>query len=193
VELVLRPASGGPPLDRVAQTLTGGRMTVVATQRGKGVALRVLPDGQASGGRVRVRAMNAAPELARTEVRLGRRLVARHLVPGQASNYSMVPPGTYSLKAARPGGDGGALALRSRVSLAAGTSDTAFVVGTAGEPTRFVVAPDAAVTPKHPPGTGLGGLADGTPWAMALAAAVGAGMLGGLAYLLASWRRRHAA
>jgi hypothetical protein len=193
VELVLRPAGGGQSLGKASETLSGGRMTVVATRRRKHVALRVLPDGQASGGRVRVRAMNAAPELGRAEVKLGRRLVAQNLEPGQASRYSMVGPGTYSLKAARPGGDGGALASRSGVSLAAGTSDTAFVVGSAGEPTRFVVVSDETVTPKQPPGTGLGGLAGGTAWATAVIGALAAGALGGVAYLLASCRRRRGA
>src|SRR5947207_8784933 len=33
VELVLRPAGGGKPLAKAAETLRGGRMTVVATKR----------------------------------------------------------------------------------------------------------------------------------------------------------------
>jgi hypothetical protein len=193
VELVLRPATGGKPLVKAAETLRGGRMTVVATRDGQRVMLRVLPDGRASGGSARVRAMNAAPELGATQVDVDGRPVARDLPPGQASDYTTVDPGTYRLEAARPGGGGGALASRSGVSLAAGTSTTAFVVGSGGEPTRVVVASDATVTPRQAPGTGLGGLAGGTAWGAALAAALGAGVLGGAAYLLATRRRRHGA
>jgi uncharacterized protein DUF4397 len=192
VQLVLRPASGGKPLARAAETLRGGRMTVVATRQGKQVKLRVLPDGRGSAGRARVRAMNAAPELGSAQVQLDGRPVGSDLPPGQASDYSTVDPGTYKLEAVRPGGEGGALASRSGVNLAAGTSTTAFVVGSGGEPTRIVVASDGAVTPRRAPGTGFGGLAGGTAWAAALAAALGAGVLGGAAYLLAT-RRRHGA
>jgi uncharacterized protein DUF4397 len=193
VMLLLRPANGGKPLAKAAETLRGGRMTVVATLEGKRVTLRVLPDGRAAAGSARVRAMNAAPELGATQIDIDGRPVARDLAPLQASDYSKVDPGTYRLEAARPGGGGGALASRSGVSLAAGTSTTAFVVGSGGEPTRIVVASDRTVTPRQAPGTGLGGLAGGTAWGAALAAALGAGVLGGAAYLLATRRRRHGA
>jgi hypothetical protein len=193
VELALSPAGGGKSLAKATETLRGGRMTVVATKQGQKVMLRVLPDGRGSSGRARVRAMNAAPELGTTEVRLDGRALASDLSPGQAGDYSAVDPGTYRLAAMRPSGTGDALASKPGVSLAAGTSTTAFIVGSGGEPTRIVVASDGAVTPKSAPGTGLGGLSGGTAWASALAAALGAGALGGAAYLLATRRRRHGA
>jgi hypothetical protein len=191
VELVLSPAGGGRPLAKAGETLRGGRMTVVATRQGKRVVLRVLQDGRASGGRARIRAMNAAPELGNTQVALDGRPVARELTPGEASDYTPVDPGTYRIQATRPSGGGGALASRPGVSLAAGTSTTAFVVGSGGERTRILVASDATVTPRQAPGTGLGGLAGGSAWAAAIAAALAAGALGGTAYVLASPRRRH--
>jgi hypothetical protein len=193
VELVLRPAGGGKTLAKAAETLRGGRMTVVATRQGEQVMLRVLPDGRGTSGRAKVRAMNAAPELGTTEVKLDGRQLAGDLPPGQAGDYSTIEPGSYRFAAMRPGGGGGALASKSGVSLAAGTSTTAFVVGSGGEPTRIVVASDGAVTPKAAPATGLGGLSGGTAWASALAAGLGAGALGGAAYLLAGRRRRHGA
>ena len=55
--------------------------------------------------------------------------------------------------------------VSSDLSLVAGTSATAYVVGSAGERIRFVVLEDAASGPAAGPATGLGGLTRGDrPW-----------------------------
>ena len=192
-KLELRPARGGKALATADESLGDGRYTVVASGKGGGVSLRVYRDGKAKSGKAQVRAVNAAVELGSTELALDGKPVAEDLSPGKASSWATVDPGTYKLEAMRPSGKGGALASRSGVSLAAGTSTTALVVGSGGQATRIVLASDSAVTPSKAPGTGLGGLSGGTPWAAALAAALFAGALGGAAYTLASRRRRHGA
>jgi Domain of unknown function (DUF4397) len=184
---------GGKTLASATRTLGGGRYTVVAASAGGGPKLQVYSDGRATGGKARVRAVNAAAELGNTEVMLAGTPVAKDLAPGKASPYTTVDPGTYKLEAMRPTGKGGALASRSGVNLTAGTSATAFVVGSGGEPTRIVLASDTTVTPSKAPGTGLGGESGGTPWAAVIAVALSAGALGGAAFLLASRRRRHGA
>jgi hypothetical protein len=192
-KLELTPAGGGKALATANESLGDGRYTVVASGAGGRVDLHVYRDGEAKSGKAQVRAINAAMELGNTEVALDRRAMAGNLAPGKASPWSTVDPGTYQVEAMRPSGKGGALASRSGVSLAAGTSTTALVVGSGGQPTRIVLASDSTVTPSEAPGTGLGGLSGGTPWAAALAAALLAGALGGAAYTLASRGRRHGA
>ena len=76
------------------------------------------------------------------------------------------------------------------MSFAAGTSSTAYAVGSGGERARFVVVQDAVDAPAGGPATGLGGLSgEDTPWLAALLAALAAGALGGLAYTRAARRR----
>jgi len=115
----------------------------------------------------------------------------------EASDYSTVEPGVYSIGARRPG-EQDALVERPDVSLVAGTAQTAYLVGSAGERTRFAILEDAATAPPVAPDTGLGGLGErsspgGPPWAAALLAAALAGTLGGVAFTrarAAAGRRR---
>ena len=110
---------------------------------------------------------------------------------GQASRYFDREPGSYRLTAGKPGGGG--MLVSSDLSLVAGTSATAYVVGSAGERIRFVVLEDAASGPAAGPATGLGGLTRGDrPWLPALLAALLAGGAGGLLYSHVSRRRNRA-
>lgn len=168
----------GRVLAKGREALRRARHTVIATRSDGRVRLRTYRDGRAAGGVARVRVIQAAPELGTIELALDGRRLGRDLAPGDATRYSAVEPGTYDLRATRPGGGGGDLASRPRVSLTAGTASTAFVVGSGGEPTSIVVANDASVAPTRPPATGLGGLSGGAPWALAAAAALAAGALG---------------
>lgn len=172
----------------------GGRYTVVALREDRRPALRVYRDSPASAGEARVRAIQAAGELGEVDVRSGQRSIARRLDVGDASPYVSLDPGTYSLEATRAGGRGGALASRGGVSLTAGGSFTAVIVGSGGEPTRFVLLGDATAAPAGAPATGLGGLANdgGVTWPIVLLAALVAGALGGTCFwlLVAAGHRR---
>jgi len=181
---------GGKVLARARESLSGGRFTAVATRSNGKVVLRVFRDGRARAGRARMRALNVAPELGRVDVALGERTLARGLNPGDAGGYVTADPGTYELKAARRGSRGAPLASRPNVNAVAGTASTALLVGSGGEPTRIVVVQDAVATPAAAPATGLGGRDGGPSWALALAAALAAGALGGAGYAAA--RRRGA-
>jgi len=172
------------------EDLSAGRYTAVAWREGDRVALTVFSDGSAQAGQARLRAIHAAGELGEGDIQLDGQTLASALPPGEASEYQTVDPGSYTMRVTRPDGGGSPLA-ESQVSLAAGTSSTAIVVGSGGRPVEVVVAEDDVAAPAQGPATGLGGLDDdGPPWAAVLLAALCAGALGGGAYRLA--RRRAA-
>jgi uncharacterized protein DUF4397 len=184
VELSVVPAAGGKPLGSGTGELGPGRHTAVAWLRNGKFELSVIDDAAASAGRARLRAVHAAGELGRATVQLDGGTLGNALSPGDATPYEAVEPGTYELKVARASGGGAPLATKNGVRLAAGTSSTAFVLGSGGEPVRIVLAADATASPARAPATGLGGLGGGTPWLALVLAALAAGGLGGGAYRL---------
>jgi hypothetical protein len=190
VELRAVPAGGGRALATSTESLRNGHYTVVAEREGEEVSLRLYADGRPRSGAALIRVVHAAPELGEVAVGAGARQIARRLEPGEAGSYVSLDPGSYDLKAMRPGSDD-ALASQADVALVAGTATTAIVVGSGGEALRFVLARSGAAAPSEAPGTGLGGLDGGAPWALAAASGLAAGVLGGLLYA-AAWRRRRA-
>jgi hypothetical protein len=187
--LRLLGAEGNQTLAKATKTLTGGRYTVVATKSGDNTTLLLFRDQGAKKGRAGLRVIHAAPELGNADVTADGKPVTKALAFEDASPYKELEPGSYKLEAMRPSGKGGALATRSGVNLEAGTSATAVLAGSGGQPTSFVVASDAAVAPSKAPKTGLGGLAGSTPWLAALLAALAAGVVGGTGYRVALRRR----
>jgi hypothetical protein len=166
-----------------------GRYTVVSMGAGA-ERLEVLRDGGASPGASSLRVVHAAPELGAVDVRLGDRSFASSVGYGDITSYSGVGPGAYALRVTRPD-DGSALAARGAVPLTAGTSSTAFVVGTAGEPLGVIVAADRAAAPGGAPATGLGGLAEeDSRLLLALLAGLLAAAAGGAAYVTLTGRAR---
>jgi hypothetical protein len=166
---------GGRPVTATSERLqNGARYTVVATLDEQPTVLR---DGRAEGGQAHLRVMHAAPELGRVDVRLGDLPVANDLGMADVTGYKDVGPGAYALSVTRPEG-GAPIASEGAVTLTAGTSSTAFVIGTAGEPIQTIVASDRAAAPRGPVATGLGGLAGEDPDVLL---AVLAGLLGALA------------
>ncbi len=67
-----------------------------------GVTLNLVADGKPSPGRTRWRMVHATSELDTAEFVLDDRTVAR-LGMGEASKYSTVKPGVYTIAARRPG------------------------------------------------------------------------------------------
>ena len=189
VTLRLLGASGNQTLASATKTLKDGRYTVVATKSGEKVSLLVFRDRGAKKGLAGLRVIHAAPELGNADVTADGKPVAQALAFEDASGYSDLEPGSYRLEAMRPSGKGGALATKSGVNLEAGTSATAVLAGSGGQPTTILVASDGAVAPPKAPKTGLGGLSGDTPWPAALLAALAAGSIGGLGYRLAARRR----
>ena len=153
-------------------------------------SLELLRDGRAKGGTSRLRVVNAAPELGPVDVELGDRRVAEGARYGDVSGYTAVEPGAYALNVTNPQ-DGSTIAARGAVTLTAGTSSTAFVVGTGGEPVEAVVASDRMAAPRGAPATGLGGLADDeSPLLLALLAGFLAALAGAAAYVALTARSR---
>jgi hypothetical protein len=178
----------GKPITEAREELRNrGHYTVVALQNKQ---LIVLQDGRAEGGTSRMRVVNAAPELGAVDVKLGDQTIANGLDYGDVSDYKGTGPGAFALSVMNPE-DGSMLATRGAVTLTAGTSSTAFVVGTAGEPIDLVVAGDRAAAPRGAPQTGLGGLADGdSPVLLALIAGFLAALAGAAAYVALTARSR---
>lgn len=170
----------------------GQRYTIVALGDGAS-QLRVLKDGGARGGTSRLRVVHAAPELGGVDVSLGERQVASSIGFRDVAPYTTVEPGAYAVTVSRPD-DGSPLAARGAMPFTAGTSSTAFVVGSAGEPLRVVVASDRAAAPRGAPATGLGGLSrDESPLGLALLVALLAGAAGAAAYVALTTRSRRGA
>ena len=176
--------------DTAKETLrNGAHYTVVGLDRAD-QPLLVLHDGRADGGSSRVRVVNTAPELGAVDVKLGEQTVADGIGFGDVSGYTGVGPGAYAVNVMNPQ-DGSTLASRGAVTLTAGISSTAYVVGSGGEPIDVVVAGDRAAAPKGAPQTGLGGLADGdSPVLLALLAGFLAALAGAAAYVALTARSR---
>ena len=163
--------------------------TVVALDKG-GERLIVLREGSAEGGTSRLRVVHAASELGRVDVRLGDLRVANALRSGEVTRYTTVEPGAYALSVTRPGG-GSTIAARGALPLTAGTSSTAFVIGTGGEPVQTIVASDRMAAPRGAPATGLGGLADeDSDLLLALLAGLLTALAGAAAYVALTARSR---
>jgi hypothetical protein len=191
-KLEAKGANGQRVARSALELASGGRYTVVLLARDKGATLGVYRDSRAPRGRSQLRAIHAAPELGKVDVRLDRQSVGQDVAFKAATDYRAVEPGKYDLAVRRAGGGGRALASKAGVALTAGSSSTAFVLGTRGEKVRLVVATDATVAPRRAPETGLGGLAGGggPSWLLAGLAALAAGSLGGAAYILTAGTRR---
>jgi hypothetical protein len=179
---------GGRPVNSAREQLQNrAHYTVVATLNGEPTVLR---DGRAEGGQSHLRVMHAAPELGRVDVQLGDLPLATGLAMGDITGYKDVGPGAYTLSVMRPGG-GSPIASEGAVTLTAGTSSTAFVIGTRGEPIRTIVASDRAAAPRGAVKTGLGGLAgEDADVMLALLAGLLAALAGGGLYLALTARSR---
>lgn len=163
--------------------------TVVAFGNGE-ASLALIRDTRASGGEARLRIVQAAPELGEVDVRLDGRRLAQRLGFEEVARYTELDPGSYQLRVTRPGEDG-ELASARNVSLTAGSSATAFIVGTGGRPVQVITATDRTAAPAGAPATGLGGLAgERSPVVAALLAGLIAAALGAGGYLGLTGRSR---
>ncbi len=186
-KVTLALVSQGKRLALLTHTLEDQRYTVVASLEGKKVVLRIYEDGRARPGVAEVRAVHAVPEADEASFWAGKKGLGV-IDKGEATSYATVKPGDYGIAMAAPEGpQGGVMAQAPNTNLAAGTSSSAYLVGSMGEKTRFVVLEDQVAVPVLAPATGLGGLAgEDHTWLAALLAALGAGALGASVYLRAT-------
>ena len=102
----------------------------------------------------------------------------------RVSGYTEVEPGAYALNVNRPDG-GSTIAAEGAVPLTAGTSSTAFVIGTGGEPVQAIVAADRAAARAARPRPGSAAWPAKTPDTLL---ALIAGFLAALAGAGITWR-----
>src|SRR5829696_6036798 len=133
-----------------------GKHTIVAVGGDKGVDLLVYRDDGVESGKATLRAIHAAAEVGRADVRVDGKVVVSGVGLGDATGYLPVPPGPHSVAVTRPDGQGTAL-VKTEVRAVAGTASTAFVVGSAGMPAQVVLTSDGTAGPTAAPATGLGG------------------------------------
>jgi hypothetical protein len=167
----------------------GRAYTVIALAKGKSAELRAIVDGTARSGVARLRMIHASPELGNPNLIVGGKLIAKAAPYSAVTAYSDFRPGSYKVKVVNPANNSTVIPTQT-VSVAAGSTTTAVLVGSRGEQARWVLVDDATAAPTASPQTGLGGLATAgggdRPWLLALLVALGAGTLGGLAYGAAS-------
>ena len=172
----------GEQLGGATEIEADGRYTLVARKNGDTQVITLIRDGEPTPGKTRWRMVHAAPEIDEAELLLGEEVIGR-LALDESSEYGTEEPRAASISVRRPGEDE-PLAEESDVQLVAGTAQTAYLVGSGGEPTGFVVLQDSASAPQEAPDTGKGGLVEaGRPaWLAALLAAALAAGTGGVLY-----------
>lgn len=184
-------APGGITVKGAEDLAAGESYTLVAMAEGDGAVLRSFRDGPAKPGVARVRMIHSAPELGEPNLVLNGKTLVRRMGYAEATSYWTLKPGDYELVVQTP--ETGDEVLAEEVSLPAGSSQTALVVGSAGEESDIVLAQDDVAAPRGAPAAGFGGLAGGAgpDWLAALVAALAAGALGLAAY--ARFGGRHGA
>jgi hypothetical protein len=171
-------APGGVKLTADESLDAGKSYMVVAMAKGKSAELRLYTNRSATPGDAWLRMIHAAPELGEADITLGGKMVAKGAGYTADTGYQKLTPGTYEYAIEDPAS--GDAVLDGDVPLAAGTADTALVVGSGGEQARVVLVEDDVAAPGGGPHTGFGGLAgEGGPnWLLAALAGLGAGLAG---------------
>jgi hypothetical protein len=180
------------PIATEVVRLGPGRHTIVAVGSNNGVDLLVYRDDGVEPGEATLRAIHAASEVGRADVKLDGKVVVSDVGLGDATGYLPVPPGPHSVAVTRPDGQGAPL-VKAQVRAVAGTASTAFVVGSAGMPAQVVLTNDGTAGPAAAPATGLGGATSGGGWLLILGSSLIGGSLGGASYVLARRTRKRGA
>ena len=186
-------ASDGVKLSADQDLAPGKSYLAVAMKTDKSAEIRFFEDREAKAEVARLRMIHAAPELGDANFVLDDKVVAKDASYTDATDYLQLQPGDYRVAVKNPKND--ETVVSGSASLAAGTSDTALVVGSQGEAAKIVLVEDDVAAPGSAPETGLGGLAriDGSGPDLPLAglAALVAGMLGLAGARLMTQRRGH--
>lgn len=184
-------APGGVTLKKTVNLVDGDNYTLAGLATANAAEIRVYRNGAADPGEARLRMVHAAPELGDANLALDGKVVAHRAAYTNATQYWTLPPGPKQLEVLDPGSKKMAIGMRS-IPLSAGTTTSAYVVGSKGERVKVVLVDDATTAPSAAPQTGLGGLAqndgDGPNWALAAAAAIAVG--GAAALLRRRWTSR---
>jgi hypothetical protein len=173
-------AAGGVDLTAEQDLAPGKSYLAVAMKTDKAAEIRFFEDRAAKAGVARLRMIHAAPELGDANLVLDDKVVAKDAAYTDATDYLQLEPGDYRVTVKSPKTDETVVA--GTASLAAGTSDTALVIGSQGEQAKIMLVQDDVAAPGTAPETGLGGLArtegSGPDLPLAGLAALAAGLLG---------------
>jgi hypothetical protein len=108
--------------------------------------LKLRTDGRAQDGKARVRVAHFARELGAPDLFVdGERVVQRFPYLG-TTPYVALSPGSHTLAAMRPNST--STLVSARVTLRAGTTSTAYVLGSGGQPTQALLTSDATGSPR---------------------------------------------
>lgn len=184
-------APGGVTLKKTVNLVNGDSYTLAGLATANAAEIHVYRNGAADRGEARLRVVHAAPELGDANLALDGKVVTHRAAYTDATSYWAEPPGRTQLEVLDPGSKKMAIGMRS-IPLSAGTTTSAYVVGSKGERVKVVLVDDATTAPSAAPQTGLGGLAQhdggGPDWALAAAAALAVG--GAAALLRRRWTSR---
>ena len=154
-----------------------GRHTVVAVGGDNGVDLLVYRTTASQPGKATLRAIHAAAEVGKADVRVDGKVVRqrrrprrRHRLPARAPR-----PPLRGRHAPRRRGRAARRGQGARPWPA--PPPAAFVVGSAGMPAQIVLTNDGTAGPVTAPATGLGGATSGGGWLLIL----GSSLIGGIA------------
>jgi hypothetical protein len=134
--------SGGDTLATGTGDVGRGPITAIAMPQGSRLAVKFFKDAAPPPrGEARVRVIHAAPELGEPDVRVDGKRVAAEVGYGDATPYLKLEPGRHDLQAVRAG-TSDELIGRKGVRVPGGTTTSAIVIGTSGEPARILTVTD---------------------------------------------------
>ena len=173
-------APDGVKLNADQDLAPGKSYLAVAMKTDKSAEIRFFEDREAKAEVARLRMIHAAPELGNANLVVDGKVIAKDASYTDTTDYLQLEPGDYRVTVSNPKTD--ETVVSGNASLAAGTSDTALVVGSQGEQAKIMLVQDDVAAPGSAPETGLGGLAhvDGSGPDLPLTglAALVAGLLG---------------
>src|SRR5580658_4402401 len=150
-------SSSPPVLSTTIDVQAGDAYTVAGMGPANGLRLRVLRDRLITpAGKALVRIIQASLVEHRVTVTAGRRVLVKNLPFGDFTSYTVVPAGTWTVKAT-----GQSENTSASIDLAAGTIHTIVVLDDPGHLTLddLVDAAGSKIIPAGAPETGLGGTA----------------------------------
>lgn len=162
-------APDGVSIQASENLAAGQSYTLVALATDKGAELVSFADESAQPSMARLRMVHGAPELGEPNLLLNGKTIVNEMKFSKATDYWTLKPGDYELVVQDP--ESGDEIVNQDVSLPAGTSQTALVVGSAGEETDVVLAQDDVSAPTAAPETGVTdvlGNQGGPNWILAL-------------------------
>ena len=134
-------AGGGKTLATGTTTVGNGAYDLVVLEQGSGVRLGVYKAEAGTPGTSLVRVIHAAPELGSPQLTVDGKVAVKSLAYTKATPYVQMTPGMHALGADRPGSSTPVVSM-SGMTVQAGKSYSAVVIGTRGQRVRIVTLVD---------------------------------------------------